>query len=229
MCPHIVLLKPYYDNDGCFEAYGHAPYRCADNEPICLRENELCDGFQNCEDNSDELGCGYGEADTNLCIKPNQSRVTDWNTLENQLLEAHNYFRCLHGVNPLVWDDRLAKYGQYLASSNAARGRLEHSYVPDFGENVAMQELKSMDRMTGYGFVSMFYNEIKLYDFRHPQFSYDTGHFTQVIWKETKKIGCGASLRYRTHWTQFHIACEYYPQGNIFGKSNMAANVPPLM
>ncbi|XP_070551654.1 uncharacterized protein [Ptychodera flava] len=224
----VVRLKPYVDED-CSMYYSHAPYRCADGEPLCMKKSQICDGFQQCADRSDERDCGYGETDNSLCVKPNQTRVDSFESLKKQILEAHNYYRCLHGVAPLLWDKTLEKYGDYLARSNADIGRLEHSDFEQFGENIAMQALLGIERTTGYGFVKMFYDEIKFYDFKHPKFSYNTGHFTQLIWKDTKRIGCGSSLRYKKHWTHFYIACEYYPPGNEDEESKFAFNVvPPL-
>ena len=34
-----------------------------------------------------------------------------------------------------------------------------------------------------------------------------SGHFTQVVWKDTKRLGCGAKGDY--------LVCRYQPQGNM--------------
>ena len=39
--------------------------------------------------------------------------------------------------------------------------------------------------------VRCFYDEIKLYNYDSPGFSMGTGHFTQVVWKETSHVGVG--------------------------------------
>lgn len=37
----------------------------------------------------------------------------------------------------------------------------------------------------------MWYDKVKDYDYNKPGFSYKTGHFTQVVWKNSKKFGFG--------------------------------------
>lgn len=55
----------------------------------------------------------------------------------------------------------------------------------------------------------MWYNEVKDYDYSKPGFSMKTGHFTQVVWKGTKRVGCGRTA------CNGHplITCEYAPAG----------------
>jgi hypothetical protein len=38
---------------------------------------------------------------------------------------------------------------------------------------------------------SAWYDEIKLYNWSKPGFSSGTGHFTQVVWKGSQKVGFG--------------------------------------
>jgi len=51
--------------------------------------------------------------------------------------------------------------------------------------------------------VDMWYNELNDpgYDFANPGFSSGTGHFTQVVWKTTTKLGCG--------YTGGYVVCRY--------------------
>lgn len=37
----------------------------------------------------------------------------------------------------------------------------------------------------------MWYDEVKAYDYNKPGFSLETGHFTQVVWKNSTKLGFG--------------------------------------
>ncbi len=40
------------------------------------------------------------------------------------------------------------------------------------------------------------YNEIEDYDFDNPRFSFKTGHFTQMVWKSSRKLGIGTAVDY---------------------------------
>jgi hypothetical protein len=39
------------------------------------------------------------------------------------------------------------------------------------------------------------YNEVSKYNYRNPGFSMATGHFTQLVWKNTKSIGFGIAQK----------------------------------
>eukprot|EP01017_Pseudomicrothorax_dubius_P003128 TRINITY_DN10371_c0_g1_i1.p1 TRINITY_DN10371_c0_g1~~TRINITY_DN10371_c0_g1_i1.p1 ORF type:complete len:251 (-),score=34.97 TRINITY_DN10371_c0_g1_i1:37-789(-) len=41
-----------------------------------------------------------------------------------------------------------------------------------------------------------------------------TGHFTQMIWADTKLVGCGAHTHYAAPWYIHRIVCQYCPTGN---------------
>ncbi|XP_077865903.1 Golgi-associated plant pathogenesis-related protein 1-like, partial [Saccoglossus kowalevskii] len=64
-----------------------------------------------------------------------------------------------------------------------------------------------------YGFTNAWYEEIDIYDydFNNPNYQNGTGHFTQVVWKDTKMIGCATAESNG----RVYLACEYYPPGNV--------------
>jgi pathogenesis-related protein 1 len=62
------------------------------------------------------------------------------------------------------------------------------------------------------------------YNSANPVFSANTGHFTQVVWKNTKQLGCavvncpaGTIFDAMYGATPFHV-CEYNPPGNYAGQ-----------
>ena len=50
-------------------------------------------------------------------------------SLADQCLNAHNYYRCLHGVTPLTYDTRLEKTAERYAGKLAQNGVLQPSAV----------------------------------------------------------------------------------------------------
>lgn len=47
------------------------------------------------------------------------------------------------------------------------------------------------------------------------KFSDDVGHFTQLVWKNTTTVGCGAANCDGIGWL---LVCEYNPAGNVIGQ-----------
>ena len=127
------------------------------------------------------------------------------------LLAAHNRVRARHCAPPLAWSDKLAKVAQKWADSLVAQGcAFEHSRT-DYGENLAAGTIGALDPAR---VVAMWYGEIAHYDFRRGGFSMETGHFTQVVWRATARVGCGTS---RCNGMQIWV-CNYDPPGNVEGE-----------
>ena len=62
----------------------------------------------------------------------------------------------------------------------------------------------------------MWYDEVKDYDYNNPGFTMKTGHFTQVVWKNSKKLGVGV---YRDRANKRVYVCALYsPPGNYQGQ-----------
>ena len=127
------------------------------------------------------------------------------------LLAAHNRVRAQHCAAPLAWSAELAAVAQKWADHLRHEGcAFEHSQT-DYGENLAAGSDGALD---ADGVVGMWYGEIDKYDFRRGGFSMETGHFTQVVWRGTTKVGCGTSrCSGMTIWV-----CNYDPAGNVEGE-----------
>ena len=67
----------------------------------------------------------------------------------------------------------------------------------------------------------MWYKEIRTYNYNNPQWARH-GHFTAMVWTDTKKIGCGEAGGY--------VTCRYFPQGNmnVFSPNSLRNHVKPL-
>ncbi|XP_073999973.1 salivary antigen-5-like [Rhodnius prolixus] len=65
--------------------------------------------------------------------------------------------------------------------------------------------------------VKGWYDEVKLYNYGDP-FSAATGHYTQIVWKSTTKVGCGYSYYEDNGWYTGYLVCNYSPAGNWYGQ-----------
>ncbi len=147
----------------------------------------------------------------------------DLAAFQKAALARHNALRAKHGAKALVADEALRKQAQKWAEQLAsANGRLKHSNVDGMGENLyyhhstAPTPIAAAELATQA--VDAWYGEIKDYKFGEDNLAHfgKIGHFTQVVWKGTRKMGCGAaaSADGQAHF----VVCNYSPPGNILGE-----------
>ena len=137
--------------------------------------------------------------------------------IQKEALTAHNQFRALHHASDLSWDNELATY----AKKHAEKCVFKHSSSP-YGENLA----------AGFPTISTavnsWYAEHSQYSYNKPGFSMSTGHFTQVVWKSSKKLGCAyANCDGKNSTPGIFWVCEYSPHGNVTNKGFFNKNVLP--
>ncbi|EFJ49383.1 hypothetical protein VOLCADRAFT_104287 [Volvox carteri f. nagariensis] len=140
------------------------------------------------------------------------------------ILEAHNKYRLWSGVPNLTWSDELAASAQNWSDKCI----FEHSYG-QYGENLVLGTFNTMGEIL-YG-MSLWTIEMCWYDFDAPGFNETTGHYTQVVWKDTQMVGCG----YRTckSVSGFSgqcdgcgvVTCHYSPPGNYLSATLFRLNV----
>lgn len=122
---------------------------------------------------------------------------------------AHNTYRAKHCAAPLTWSTKLADIAQKWANTLEAKGcAFEHSPGAKYGENLAGGTTGALDPE---GATTMWYDEIKKYNFAKGGFSMETGHFTQVVWKGTTRLGCAMAAC--PQWDLW--VCNYDPPGNV--------------
>jgi hypothetical protein len=66
------------------------------------------------------------------------------------------------------------------------------------------------------------------YDFLTPGWNGNAGHFTQVVWKGSTSVGCGAADCTGYHGVlPSYVVCRYAPAGNFDTTAEFKANVLP--
>ncbi|XP_067625342.1 uncharacterized protein [Eurosta solidaginis] len=140
------------------------------------------------------------------------------NDYEKACVEMHNKYRAMHGTPPLTINPTLTGTAAKWAQDLAKRQKMEHSPDGKFGENIYFS---SGQQVTPEMPVKMWYDEIAKYDFAKSIFNPYTGHFTQLIWRDTKQVGVAYALNGEKCW----VVANYDPPGNVNGF--FKDNVPP--
>ena len=126
-------------------------------------------------------------------------------------INAHNRARARHCAAPLTWSAKLAQVAQHWANALRDKGCAFGHSNGSYGENLAAGTSGTLDPES---VVKMWYDEVAQYRFPDGGFSMKTGHFTQVVWRGTKQVGCGAS---QCNGMDLWV-CEYDPPGNWEGQ-----------
>jgi len=229
------------DNNACVDAYGS---NCDGNEGFCENGNwgdgtafwkyckktcNCCDGScdakqaeKDKEDAAEDVACG---AKTNN--GPSAS------AFKSDILNYHNKLRNKHQNTPsMSWDNTLQNYAQKHCNAIVAQNiGLWHSTSADrggSGENLAMRMIggKVCSNVGGQS-TQAWYDEIEFYDFstgkNKPGTNDAIGHFTQLVWSSSTKLGCAYSVNSNGY---AYVCCNYDPPGNYIGQ--YLSKVKPL-
>src|SRR5262249_54397591 len=140
------------------------------------------------------------------------------------MLAAHNEKRALHCVAPLTWNSQLAAQAQAYANQlaqnqcNLVHGTPESRFGA--GENLAnwFGQPAQSDR----GTLDSWYGEIDKYNFDAPVLCLGrtddppgcngaNGHCTQVVWKDTRQLGCARATCTQGGQQGTVTVCRYLP------------------
>jgi len=132
--------------------------------------------------------------------------------LSDEILAAHNAVRQSVKVPPLVWSDRLAVEAQQWADHLLAWREFKHSHKPNLGEN--LYESIGSDHASPQRAVASWAAEAAGYDHGTNLCYAVCGHYTQIVWRDTKRVGCGVA---RGMGVEIWV-CNYDPPGNFVGR-----------
>ncbi|KAK3503880.1 CAP domain-containing protein [Neurospora crassa] len=169
---------------------------------------------------------------------PSSSSFLNPALFTSALLNSTNFYRTQHNASAVIYNDALSSFASHYLDklglpaenppsssssfvsqsksksfSSTTKCELTHSQGP-YGENLALgcSDVQSCVEMWG--------NERAKYNFRRAEFDEETGHFTQLVWKDTTDVGCAA--RWCQGWNAgrggWYLVCEYWPRGNVVGE-----------
>lgn len=136
------------------------------------------------------------------------------------MLSSHNGERARWNVPSLRWDNDLAEGARQHAAELARSGSLRHAA---FSGNKAPGENLWMGTRGAYSYeqmMDMFLRERAIYTARVvPDISTtgkwtDAGHYSQIIWRTTTRVGCG----FASGADYDVLVCRYDPAGNVRGR-----------
>jgi pathogenesis-related protein 1 len=131
--------------------------------------------------------------------------------LPRDMLAAHNEIRARVDVPPLRWSDRLAAHAQEWADRLLHEQQFYHRPKPIYGENLF--EING-PRALPSEVVGIWASEARDYNYRANTCHGVCGHYTQLIWGDTREMGCAVA---RDAIAEVWV-CNYDPPGNWLGE-----------
>jgi hypothetical protein len=142
------------------------------------------------------------------------------NDLDARLLASHNRERAMLGLEPMRWNPELARGAQDWANRLARTGRFEHSpdapHEPPLGENIwgGTPGAYQPENMVGLWISEKRFFKPGVFPANSTTGRVDdVSHYTQVIWSDTREVGCGVSEGVG----EDILVCRYKSPGNIRG------------
>jgi hypothetical protein len=154
------------------------------------------------------------------CISAQAAAASFASEFPARILAAHNSERARMGMPPLTWDAALGNEAAAYAQQMAFTGMFQHSNRQarrGVGENLWMgtHGAFSPESMVGgwssekrYFMPGVFPSNSRTGNWE------DVGHYTQMIWPTTTRVGCALASTPRVDY----LVCHYATAGNIDGR-----------
>lgn len=152
------------------------------------------------------LGCG-SDGDSN---EASDNALAD--AVIQEILDTHNDYRIDVGIANISWSEEVAISAQAWAAELASNCEFKHS-IGSYGENIWVG---TEGAFSPANVVNSWGSEIAdyHYDSNTCADGKGCGHYTQIVWENSTKVGCGvASCDGLDIWV-----CQYDPPGNFNGE-----------
>jgi pathogenesis-related protein 1 len=144
--------------------------------------------------------------------------------LSQAMLIAHNAARARvdpparPALAPLRWDEGLAETAQTWANGCV----FAHTPNTPYGENLAVFSPQPLHPELATTTVELWEGEVVDYDLASNRCApgAQCGHYTQVVWRDTERVGCGISTcdDVQGFGPGILFVCSYDPPGNFVGQ-----------
>ena len=145
----------------------------------------------------------------------------NWSTFYTNLVKKHNALRKKHKSTALTKLADIAKLAQTTVNGCVKKGTLIHSGNSYKNQWLGQNLYVSGGVPTPDGVLKSWYtNEQVNYDYNKGESKNGgtIGHFTQVVWKNSKQIGCAYGTgTWSGYKNSYFICCNYFPGGNVKG------------
>lgn len=147
-------------------------------------------------------------------------------TFIKDCVHAHNKFRSevspsASNMRYMTWDPELAQIAKRWAENcqfkhNPRLGQNLHKNFTPLGENIWTGTVSIFSVSSA---IKSWYNEVRFYDYYTRRCSEVCGHYTQVVWADSFKVGCAVHYCSRVGYLEripnaAHFICDYGPAGN---------------
>jgi len=138
---------------------------------------------------------------------------------QNSIVSRVNELRTAHSAPLVMWSPDLESVSEDWSSVMADGDFFTHSNFW-YGENLALTSIGrnvvvSDCTVHVLSSIQLWYNEVGNYNFTLGRFQTNTGHFTQLVWAATKRIGAG--VVYNQTSGRVYITMMFDPAGNVAG------------
>ena len=199
---------------GCGVIDSNAKYKTHANKNLPNVRNYVTEPYYNMEHN-----------DPYIVNSDNTIRLYNYDI--DMAINITNEARHEVGVyNDLVWDYKLANLARVYAITLSKNGKFEHDpnnlkYYT--GENLFATSLYESSLLSksivNYYSEKSYYTYGNIGDSSTCKEGITCGHYTQLIWNNTSKVGCAAAQYQTGPYKGWYVTvCKYSLPGNIIGK-----------